>query len=109
MKTNKLFVPITSAIALALVGSIVTGATAEPLARAITSSSQDKDGKQEFVLLTGSRIPRRVQLKANGTNTTEPRRVYTREEIERTGQFTTAGILAQDPSLTLSGHGSDKR
>jgi hypothetical protein len=32
--------------------------------------------------------------------------VYTRAEIDRMGRFTTEGILAQDPSVTIIGNGS---
>ncbi len=76
--------------------------TAEPLATAVTGK---KNGKK-LVFVMGSRIPQRVEVKAIGTNTVSPVRVYTRAEIERTGRFTTEGILAQDPSITIIGNGS---
>lgn len=77
---------------------------AEPLAPAVAG---EKDhGKEKLVFVTGSRIPQRVKVKAIGTNTTSPVRVYTRAEIERTGQFTAQGILAQDPSVRIVGFGS---
>jgi outer membrane cobalamin receptor len=77
---------------------------ADPLAPAV--EGKKKDGKDKAVFVTGSRIPKRVTVKAIGTNTTSPVRVYTREEIERTGRFTTEGILAQDPSVVIIGNGS---
>ena len=80
-------------------------ASADPLAPAV-EGTKNKDGKDKVVFVTGSRIPKRVTVKAIGTNTTSPVRVYTREEIERTGRFTTEGILAQDPSVTIIGNGS---
>ena len=80
-------------------------ASADPLAPAV-EGQKNKDGKDKVVFVTGSRIPKRVTVKAIGTNTTSPVRVYTREEIERTGRFTTEGILAQDPSVTIIGNGS---
>ena len=72
----------------------------EPLAPAVLGSKTQ--GKLVFV--TGSRIPQRVQVKAIGTATTSPVRVYTREEIDRTGAHTTRDILAQDPSIRVIGH-----
>lgn len=74
----------------------------EPLAPAV--AGKETEGKLIFV--TGSRIPQRVTVKAIGTNTVSPVRVYTREEIDRMGKFTTSGILAQDPSVRIVGNGS---
>lgn len=94
MKTLKL------GCGMALVSLVgIGGATAEPLAAAVEGKGKDKDGKQELVFVTGSRIPNRIQVKASGTNTVGPLRVYRRAEIDRTGRFTTAEILAQDPSI----------
>lgn len=95
MKTLKL------ALGLAVVSLVCAGiVAAEPLAAAV--SGKKNDGKQEkLVFVTGSRIPQRLEVKAVGTNTASPVRVYTRAEIERTGQFTAQGILAQDPSITI--------
>ncbi len=70
----------------------------EPLAPAISGSKKYGDGTK-LVFVTGSRIPQRVKVKAIGTATTSPVRVITREEIDRTGKFTTRGILTQDPSI----------
>ncbi|CAN5548654.1 hypothetical protein BH18VER2_BH18VER2_04550 [soil metagenome] len=101
MKTLKL------ACGMAVVSLVGIGiAAAEPLAAAVQGKEKDKEGKEKLVFVTGSRIPKRVQVKAIGTNTVSPVRVYTRAEIDRTGQFTTAGILAQDPSITIIGNGS---
>ena len=100
MKTLKL------ALGMAVVSLVGIGTlTADPLAQAV--SGEKKAGEREkLVFVTGSRIPQRVKVKAIGTNTTSPVRVYTRAEIERTGRFTTEGILAQDPSITIIGNGS---
>ncbi len=85
------------ACSMALVSLVGTGvAGAKPLAAAVEGQGKNKDAKRELVFVTGSRIPKRVQVKAIGTNAVEPLRVYTRAEIDRTGRFTTAGILAQD-------------
>ena len=84
------------ACGVALVSLVGIGvAAAEPLAAAV----EGKDGKQELVFVTGSRIPQRIQVKAIGTNTMGELRVYTRAEIDRTGRFTAEGILEQDPAV----------
>jgi outer membrane cobalamin receptor len=87
-------------VAVSLIGIDIV--SADPLAPAV--EGKKNEGKAVFV--TGSRIPQRVTVKAIGTKTTSPVRVYTREEMDRTGKFTTEGILAQDPSVTIIGNGS---
>jgi outer membrane cobalamin receptor len=86
-------------VAVSLVGVGIV--SADPLAPAV--QGKKNEGKTKFV--TGSQIPTRVTVKSIGTNTTSPMRVYTREEIDRTGKFTTQSILAQDPSVTILGNG----
>ncbi len=102
MKTLKL------ALGVAVVSLVTIGiAAADPLAPAVTGQKKKKDAKsEELVFVTGSRIPKRVQVKAIGTNTVSQVRVYTREEMDRTGRRTTEGILAQDPSVTIIGNGT---
>ena len=101
MKTLKL------ALGIAVVSLVGIGiAAADPLAAAVTGKKKDEGKREKLVFVTGSRIPQRVQVKAIGTNTTSPVRVYTREEMDRTGRFTTEGILAQDPSIRILGNGS---
>jgi hypothetical protein len=87
-------------VAVSLVGVGIV--SADPLAPAV--QGKKNEGKTKFV--TGSHIPSRVTVKSIGTNTTSPMRVYTREELDRTGKFTTEGILAQDPSIVIIGNGS---
>ena len=86
-------------IAVSLVGIGIV--SADPLAPAV--QGKKNEGKTKFV--TGSNIPSRVTVKAIGTDTTSPMRVYTREEIDRTRRISTQGILAQDPSVTILGNG----
>lgn len=57
-----------------------------------------------YVFVTGSLIPQRVKVKPIGTNTVSPVRIYKRDEIDKTGRFTTRDVLAQDPSVQVSGH-----
>ena len=65
------------------------------------------DPPTKYVVLTGSYIPQKVVVRSLGTDTTDPRRIYRRGEIDRTGRVTTEGVLALDPSVTvLSGHAS---
>ena len=59
------------------------------------------DPPTKYVVLTGSYIPQKVVVRSIGTNTTDPRRIYRRSEIDRTGRVTTEGVLALDPSLTV--------
>ncbi len=100
MKTLKL------ALGIVVVGILGIGVVAaDSLADAVSGKKNDGE-KEKLVFVTGSRIPQRVQVKAIGTKTTSPVRVYTRAEIDRTGRFTTAGILAQDPSVRIIGNGS---
>ena len=74
-------------------------------------SHKDKSKKQEkeqykYVVVTGSRIPQKVKVKSVGTLTSSPVRVYKRKEIDKTGRFTTEGVLAQDPSVQINGFGA---
>jgi hypothetical protein len=65
------------------------------------------DHPTKYVVLTGSYIPQKVVLRSIGTNTTDPRRIYNRNEIDKTGRATTEDVLRLDPSLTVhSAHGS---
>jgi hypothetical protein len=65
------------------------------------------DPPTKYVVLTGSYIPQKVVVRSIGTNTTDPRRIYNRSEIDRTGRVTTEDVLRLDPSLTVvSGHAS---
>jgi hypothetical protein len=65
------------------------------------------DPPTKYVVLTGSYIPQKVVVRSIGTNTVDPRRIYNRSEIDRTGRVTTEDVLRLDPSLTVvSGHGS---
>jgi outer membrane cobalamin receptor len=97
---------LTLILTIVAAGFVFAGtASADPLAPAVTGQTK-KGEKEKLVFVTGSRIPQRVTVKAIGTNTTSPVRVYTRAEMDRTGRFTAEGILAQDPSVTIIGNGS---
>jgi len=66
--------------------------------------SQEVQTKEELVFVTGSRIPQRIKVSGVGTATYSPLRVIDREEIDRTGRLTTAGVLINEPSLRVIGH-----
>jgi outer membrane cobalamin receptor len=58
-----------------------------------------------YVMVTGSNIPQKVKIKNIGTTTTSPMRNYDRDEIEKTGRFSTEEVLRTDPSLSVHGFG----
>jgi hypothetical protein len=97
MKTLKLAFGI-AVVSLFGIG-IVAADPLPPLAPAVLG----KDTKKP-VFVTGSFIPQRVDVKAIGTDTVSPVRVYKRAEIDRSGRFTTGSILALDPAVRIIGH-----
>jgi outer membrane cobalamin receptor len=65
--------------------------------------SQEVQTKEELVFVTGSRIPQCIKVSRVGTATYSPLRVIDREEIDRTGRLTIAGVLVNEPSLRVIG------
>jgi outer membrane cobalamin receptor len=63
------------------------------------------DDQYAYVTVTGSNIPQRVKIKAIGTPTDAPVRVFNRREIDQTGAFTTEDVLRHDPSVQIHGFG----
>jgi hypothetical protein len=53
------------------------------------------------VFVTGSLIPKRVKLRRIGTKTTSPVRIIDRSEIDQNGRQTAAGVLIDDPSVSV--------
>ena len=96
MKTLKLALGM-AVVSLAGIGVV---AAMPPLAPAVLG----KDTKKP-VFVTGSLIPQRVDVKAVGTDTVSPVRVIKRAEIDRSGRFTSQGILLQDPAIRITGIG----
>ena len=93
------------ALGIAVVSLVGSGiATADPSAKAVDGKKKE-DVHEKLVFVTGSRIPQRIVVKAIGTNTTSPIRIYNREELDKIGAFTTPAVLAQDPSVTIIGMG----
>jgi len=73
---------------------------------AFANPQRDQVGdRYVYVWVTGSRIPQKVKVSPIGTNTVSPMSVWDRRQIDQTGRVTTAGVLAQDPSVrVISGH-----
>ena len=55
------------------------------------------------VFVTGSLIPKRLQLQTIGTQSASPLRVIDRHEIDQTGRRTTAGAFVNEPSVRIIG------
>jgi hypothetical protein len=72
--------------------------------RPVNPNSSQVETKEVLVFVTGSHIPQRVKLSRVGTTTVSPLRIIDRREIDQTGRHTTAGALANEPSLTVIGH-----
>ena len=75
-----------------------------------TSSAHPQDVQGEGVqyvdvMVTGSAIPQTVRIKAIGTTTTSPVRIFDRREIDQTGAFNTEDVLRHDPSIKVHGFG----
>jgi hypothetical protein len=72
------------------------------LAVATTEAFANPQGdRYPYVWVTGSRIPQKVKISPIGTNTVSAMSVWDRRQINQTGRNTTAGVLAQDPSLRV--------
>jgi hypothetical protein len=90
MKTSKLAKVGAFVLVLAVAA---TGAFASP---------NDQPGdKYAYVSITGSLIPQKVKIHPIGTTTASNIRIYDRDEIYRTGRFTTEGVLRLDPSIRV--------
>jgi hypothetical protein len=63
--------------------------------------SKKQQGEVKYVFVTGSNIPKKIKVKAIGTTTVSQIRVYNRDEIDRTGRYTTEEVLRLDPSLRV--------
>jgi outer membrane cobalamin receptor len=97
MKASKL---MTAAAAL-----VFAAVVAAPLASARPPRDDSDNGHYVYVMVTGSNIPQKVKIKAIGTKTTSPVRVFDRREIDQTGAFNTEDVLRHDPSIQVHGFG----
>ena len=71
--------------------------------RVVSLDSPQAETKEELVFVTGSRIPQCIKVSRVGAATYSPLRVIDREEIDRTGRRTIAGVLINEPSLRVIG------
>ncbi len=95
-----------AALVLAAATGFGAAAFAEPNGDYPSLKGDKPRPQSEYVFVTGSMIPQKVIVKSIGTATNSQLRVIKQTEIERTGRFTTAGLIAQDPALrVISGHG----
>jgi len=71
------------------------------------ASARDRsdDDQYAYVVVTGSNIPQKVRIKAIGTLTASPVRVFNRREIDQTGAFNTEDVLRHDPDIQVRGFG----
>jgi outer membrane cobalamin receptor len=90
---------ITAAAVLAVTTLFATRAPARD------PRTQTDDDHYAYVMVTGSNIPQRVKIKAIGTKTASPIRVFDRHEIDQTGAFNTEDVLRHDPSIQVHGFG----
>ncbi|MEP6937864.1 MAG: hypothetical protein ABI871_07325 [Chthoniobacterales bacterium] len=83
--------------ATALTGSVLADTLTHP------GNNSRRARRSRYVMVTGSLIPQRVEIKSIGTATTDNLRVIGRREIDQSGRFTSAGVIALDPSVTING------
>jgi hypothetical protein len=67
-------------------------------------SEQNPQTIEETVFVTGSLIPRRIQVQRIGTKTESPLRLIDRREIDQTGRMTTPGAFINEPAIRIIGH-----
>src|SRR5438874_1008166 len=95
-----------AALVLAAATGFGAAAFAEPNGDYPSLKGERPRQQPKYVFVTGSMIPQKITVKSIGTATASQLRVIKRSEIDRTGRFTTEGVIAQDPSLrVISGHG----
>ena len=68
---------------------------------AFASPNNQAGDNYAYVFVTGSVIPQKVKIHPIGTTTASNIRVYDRDEIYKTGRFTTEDVLRLDPSLRV--------
>ena len=90
--------------AIVFIGTItLTGsALADPPAN--QSARPKQQVEERLVFVTGSLIPRRIQVRPIGTTTVSPLRVIDRREIDQNGRYTAPGAFANEPAVRVLGH-----
>ncbi len=59
--------------------------------------------EERLIFVTGSLIPQRVELRALGTATVSPLRIFSRREIDGRGRLTIQETLLTDPAVRILG------
>lgn len=94
---------VLTAIAVVFIGASAIAGSAFADSLAYPGSNGNDGRRARYVKVTGSLIPQKVVVKSIGTATYSNLRVIGRREIEQSGRFTAAGLLAQDPAVTITG------
>ena len=95
----KIHVALKTIVLVATFGAFVSIAQAEPR----EDRRRAKQSDDQYVYVTGSLLPQRVEKKAVGTKTVSNLRIIGRDEIDGRGHTTTADILRNEPSLFVRG------
>jgi hypothetical protein len=90
------------AIALVAAAMLAGTALADPPAKQASKPVQKVEERTVFV--TGSLIPKRIQVRSIGTTTSSPIRIIDRAEIDGTGRYTTPGAFVNEPAVRVLGH-----
>ncbi len=99
MKT-RVFVAVVASLSI-FGGSVY----AQPNERQRQTKRAQADDQYEYVLVTGSLIPRKVKVLKHGTNTPDAVSVYDQHDIRNSGRATTGQALTTlDPSLSMRRH-----
>ncbi|MEO5722658.1 MAG: hypothetical protein ABIR71_14500 [Chthoniobacterales bacterium] len=104
MKTSRLTTMILMSVTGAALFASVAQAEPRAARKAKSHSVLDQNPEERYVLVTGSNIPQKVQLRSIGTTTPYNVRIYSHRELQSTGRSNVGEALsALEPSLTLSG------
>ena len=92
-------------LASVVLGSIVVGAAFAQPNDVRSERRYVRASDEQYVVLTGSNIPRKVKVRPVGTDTPDNLRIYSQHELEASGKATTAEQLAaRDASISIRRH-----
>jgi hypothetical protein len=72
--------------------------------RVVSQDSPRAETEEELAFVTGSRVPQRINVSSVATATYSLLRLIDREEIDKSGRLTAAGVLINQPSLRVIDH-----
>ncbi|MGI9113718.1 MAG: hypothetical protein DLM52_02075 [Chthoniobacterales bacterium] len=91
-----------TALLLLVVGTTASAQTNERQTNAVKADDQYVE---QYVVVTGSNIPRKVKVRRWGTNTPYNVAIYGQHDIKVSGRATTEGALQTlDPSVSVRRH-----